>query len=77
MELLVVAIIMVLFAFLRSRLSVDQPGKLQHLFEIIYGFVRGQAHDAIEHGGDQTRPVLRNALHLYSVHEPDRDHSRL
>lgn len=50
MELLVVAIIICVFAFLRARLSVDRPGKLQHTFEIIYGFVAGQAHDAIEHG---------------------------
>ncbi|MGI8744864.1 MAG: F0F1 ATP synthase subunit A [Bryobacteraceae bacterium] len=50
MELLVVAIIVVVFALLRSKLSVDKPGKLQHAFEMIYGFVAGQAHDAIEHG---------------------------
>jgi F-type H+-transporting ATPase subunit a len=50
MELLVVGLIIVVFALLRSMLSVDAPGKLQHLFEIIYGFVAGQAHDAIEHG---------------------------
>jgi len=49
-ELLVVAIIMVLFAFLRSRLSVDKPGKLQMTFEGVYNFVSGQARDAIEHG---------------------------
>ena len=50
MEILVVAIILVLFAFLRSRLSVDKPGKLQLTFEAIYNFVAGQAHDAVEHG---------------------------
>jgi F-type H+-transporting ATPase subunit a len=36
MQLLVVLLLIVLFAFLRSRLSVDRPGKLQHLFETIY-----------------------------------------
>lgn len=51
MELLVVALIIILFAILRSRLSVDKPGKLQHIFEIVYDFVAGQARDAIEHGG--------------------------
>src|SRR5271166_1574155 len=50
MEILVVLIIMVLFAFLRGRLSSDKPGKLQLTFEAIYGFVVGQAHDAIDHG---------------------------
>ena len=33
MEILVALIIIVLFGFLRSRLSVDKPGKLQHIFE--------------------------------------------
>src|SRR5579862_8920175 len=50
MELLVVAIILVLFAILRSRLSVDNPGKLQLTFEAIYKFVMGQTDDAVEHG---------------------------
>jgi|SRR5579871_3217106 len=49
-EILVVAIIMVLFAALRSRLSVETPGKLQITFEAIYGFVTSQTRDAIEHG---------------------------
>ncbi len=48
-EILVVAIIMVLFAFLRSRLSVEKPGKLQMTFEMIYDFVSGQAHDSVDH----------------------------
>jgi F-type H+-transporting ATPase subunit a len=40
MELLVLAIIVVLFAFLRTRLSVDKPGATQHIFELVYGFVK-------------------------------------
>ncbi|HLY17845.1 MAG TPA: F0F1 ATP synthase subunit A [Bryobacteraceae bacterium] len=51
MELLVGLIIVVLFAFLRPRLSVDRPGKLQHTFEVIYDFVHGQADDVVGHGG--------------------------
>jgi F-type H+-transporting ATPase subunit a len=50
MEILVVLIIMVVFAILKSRLSAERPGKLQLLFETIYEFVAGQAHDAVEHG---------------------------
>jgi F-type H+-transporting ATPase subunit a len=50
MEILVVAIILVLFAMLRSRLSVENPGKLQLTFEAIYKFVAGQTDDAVEHG---------------------------
>src|SRR5258708_37284842 len=48
-EILVVAIIMFLFAFLRSRLSVEKPGKLQMTFELIYDFVSGQTHDSVDH----------------------------
>jgi F-type H+-transporting ATPase subunit a len=51
MELLVAAIIVVLFAVLRSRLSVEKPGNLQHTFELIYDFVRGTAEDQIGHDG--------------------------
>jgi F-type H+-transporting ATPase subunit a len=51
MEILVAAIIVVLFAILRPGLSVDKPGKLQHCFELIYDFVRGNAEDQIGHDG--------------------------
>ncbi|HTW65591.1 MAG TPA: F0F1 ATP synthase subunit A [Bryobacteraceae bacterium] len=50
MEILVVAIIVVVFAVLRSRLSVDRPGKLQLTFEAAYKFVIGQTDEAVEHG---------------------------
>jgi len=50
MELLVAAIIVVLFASLRPRLSVEKPGKLQHCCELFYDFVRSSAEDQIAHG---------------------------
>jgi F-type H+-transporting ATPase subunit a len=50
MEILVVAIIIVLFAMVRSRLSVEAPGKLQLTFEAMYKFVTSQTDDAVEHG---------------------------
>ena len=56
MEILVVVIILVLFAFLRSRLSADKPGRLQLTFEAIYNFVSGQAHDAFDHGASKYVP---------------------
>jgi len=46
MELLVVALIMVLVAILRSSLSADKPGKLQHSFEVAYEFLKDQARSA-------------------------------
>jgi len=45
MELLVVAIIAVLLPIVRAQLSVENPGKLQHLFEITYQFVLDQIHE--------------------------------
>ena len=51
MQILVVAIIVVLAAILRARLSFDRPGKLQHIFELVYEFVAGQAEDQMGHSG--------------------------
>jgi F-type H+-transporting ATPase subunit a len=51
MQILVVAIMLVLFLILRTRLSVDKPGKVQQLFEVIYEFLRGEAHDQVGHDG--------------------------
>src|ERR1700727_2059443 len=39
MELLVVVLIMVTVAVLRGRLSAENPGKLQQVFELIYEFL--------------------------------------
>ena len=38
MELLVVALLMITAAIVRANLSVDEPGKLQHFFELLYEF---------------------------------------
>ena len=58
MEILVVAIILVVFALLRSRLSVDKPGKLQLTFEAIYKFISGQASESIDHHADRYVPFF-------------------
>ena len=39
MELLVFVFLLVVFLMLRSRLSVESPGGLQHAFEGLEGFV--------------------------------------
>jgi len=51
MQLLVAVIVVVLFAILRPRLSVERPGKLQHVFEVVYEFVTGQADEQVGHDG--------------------------
>jgi len=58
MQILVAAIIIVLFAFLRPRLSMDRPGKTQHIFETIYTFLKGEASDSIGHEGPKFLPFL-------------------
>lgn len=51
MQILVAAILIVLFAVLRASLSVTKPGSMQQVFELIHGFVSGQAKD---HLGPET-----------------------
>lgn len=51
MEILVAVVIVVVFALLRPRLSVDRPGKFQHSFELIYDFLHDQTEEQIPHHG--------------------------
>jgi F-type H+-transporting ATPase subunit a len=50
MELLVALIIIVLFAILRPSLSVDKPGKLQHIFELVHNFLHTESEEQVHHG---------------------------
>ena len=58
MQVLVALIIMALFLFLRTRLSMDHPGRIQHVFEVFYEFVKGQAEEIIGHHGHQFAPMV-------------------
>jgi len=58
MELLVVAILIVVFWILRRSLSVERPGKMQHLAEMIYGFFVDQTGEAVGHGGEKYTPFF-------------------
>lgn len=53
MEILVVAIIVVLFWAIRRDLSVGNPGKMQHLAEIFHKFFADQTGEAVSHGGEK------------------------
>jgi F-type H+-transporting ATPase subunit a len=53
MQILVAAIVIVVFAILRPRLSAERPGKLQHTFELVYEFVYGQADEQVGHDGQR------------------------
>ena len=58
MELLVFLFLILLFAMARSRLSVEKPGALQHVFEGLHGFVQGQSEEMMGHGGEEFTPFL-------------------
>src|SRR6202171_1481861 len=53
MELLVVVLLTIFFVAVRTRLSVERPGGLQHTMEGIYGFVNNLAHETIRHDSDK------------------------
>jgi F-type H+-transporting ATPase subunit a len=53
MQILVAAIIVVVFALLRTRLSVDRPGRFQQTLELIYEFVHNQTEDMVGHAGQR------------------------
>jgi F-type H+-transporting ATPase subunit a len=58
MELLVFLFLVFVFVLVRSRLSVDKPGALQHIFEGAHGFVQGQSHEIVGHGSESFTPFL-------------------
>lgn len=49
MEILVVAILFLLFILVRASFSVEKPGALQHIFEGLHGFIDGQGREIIGH----------------------------
>lgn len=49
MQIVVAVLLIVLFAILRSSLSVSKPGAMQQVFEVIHNFVSGQAQDNVGH----------------------------
>ena len=51
MQLLVALFVIVLFAILKPRLSVERPGKLQQIFELVHEFLTGQADENVGHDG--------------------------
>ena len=58
MELLVVAAIITLALIVRSRLSVENPGILQHIVEEIVKFTHDTAEEIIGHGSERYVPML-------------------
>lgn len=58
LELLVFCFLLILFLLVRSRLSVENPGGLQHTFEWVEGFVQNQSNEVIGHHSEGYTPFL-------------------
>jgi F-type H+-transporting ATPase subunit a len=58
MELLVFVFLIILFGLVRSSLSVERPGALQHVFEGAHGFIEGQSREIIGHHSEEFTPFL-------------------
>ncbi len=50
MQLVVFVLLTLIFAAVRSRLSVENPSNLQHVFESIDAMISQQGHEVIGHG---------------------------
>jgi F-type H+-transporting ATPase subunit a len=57
-EVLVVLFLVILFSYLRTRLSVEKPGKLQHVCELFHEFVHASAEEMVEHGASKYVPLF-------------------
>ena len=71
MEILVVLLLTIFFIAVRSRLSVERPGALQHTMEGIDGFVNGLAGEIIGHHSAKYRSVPDCAGTVYSELQSD------
>ncbi|MEP6643954.1 MAG: F0F1 ATP synthase subunit A [Acidobacteriaceae bacterium] len=58
MEVLVLGFLLLLFLAVRAQLSVEKPGGLQHVFEGLHGFVKGQSEEVIGHHSEGFIPFL-------------------
>lgn len=58
LELIVFTGLILFFILVRSRLSVENPGRAQHLAEMTHEFVSSQAEQVMGHGYERHLPVL-------------------
>lgn len=57
-EVLVVAILLIIFVWVRSRLSVEKPGGSQHLAETLHEFITNQSEEIVGHHSERFTPFL-------------------
>lgn len=58
MEVVVVAFLILVFVLIRSRMSVERPGGLQHLTELLNEFISNQSADIIGPHSERFTPLL-------------------
>jgi len=64
MEILVALLLLLFFALVRTRLSVERPGGVQHIVEGLHGFIQNQSEEIIGHHSEGFTPFLM-ALGLF------------
>jgi F-type H+-transporting ATPase subunit a len=62
MQILVVLLLIAFFVFVRSRLSVERPGGMQHFAEMLHEFISNQSREIIGHGYEPYTPILLSML---------------
>jgi F-type H+-transporting ATPase subunit a len=58
MELLIFFALLLFFVLVRATLSVDKPGPVQNIAEMLHEFVSGQAESIIGHGFERYVPIV-------------------
>jgi len=58
MEVFVILLMMVGVVILRRSLSVENPGKFQHLMEVVVQFIQGMSEEIIGHGSSRYVAML-------------------
>src|SRR5258706_3279190 len=58
MQILVALIMLLFFALVRSRLSPEKPGAIQHMAEMVHEFIAGQSDDIIGHHSERYVPFV-------------------
>ena len=58
MEVVVVAFLVLVFALIRARMSVEKPRGLQHLTELLHEFITNQSADIIGPHSERFTPLL-------------------
>jgi F-type H+-transporting ATPase subunit a len=58
MELLVFLFLVIMFLLVRSALSVESPGALQHSFEVVEGLIQNQSNEIIGHHSEHYTAFL-------------------